>query len=104
MNKHTIFVEKPEDAEDFDPAAHFGTVPEMVDRAYNRVRVDQLEQEEVQGVTTMKELKKVRRQREQSYKELQERTGRTKKLDQVIERMRLEKNVMVRRLSSKRVL
>jgi U3 small nucleolar RNA-associated protein 11 len=41
--KHTVFVEG--NVEDFDAAKHFDTVPELIDRAFNRPRVEALEKE-----------------------------------------------------------
>jgi len=40
--KHTIFVDTAEQANTFDVAEHFGTVPEMAGRTFNRMRKDQL--------------------------------------------------------------
>jgi U3 small nucleolar RNA-associated protein 11 len=40
--KHTIFVESKEKAEKFDPAEHFQTAPELVDRTFNRPRTTTL--------------------------------------------------------------
>jgi U3 small nucleolar RNA-associated protein 11 len=46
MNKHTIFFDSDDEEEDmrrFDPAQHFDTHPDLVDRAVNRPRKEQLE-------------------------------------------------------------
>ena len=40
--KHTIFVDSVEDAEGFDVAKHFDTLPELAGRAFNRPRIDAL--------------------------------------------------------------
>lgn len=40
--KHTIFVASKDQAEQFDPAEHFDTAPELVDRAFNRPRKSKL--------------------------------------------------------------
>lgn len=40
--KHTIFVASKDQAEEFDPAEHFDTAPELVDRAFNRPRKSKL--------------------------------------------------------------
>jgi U3 small nucleolar RNA-associated protein 11 len=40
--KHTIFVDSKEEADNFDPAKHFDTAPELVDRAFNRPRKSKL--------------------------------------------------------------
>lgn len=41
--KHTVFIEG--DADEFDAAKHFDTVPELVGRAFNRPRMEVLEKE-----------------------------------------------------------
>lgn len=40
--KHTIFVDSRDKSETFDPAEHFDTAPELVDRAFNRPRKSKL--------------------------------------------------------------
>ena len=37
--KHTVFVESQDQAEKFDAAEHFQTLPELVDRTHNRPRI-----------------------------------------------------------------
>jgi U3 small nucleolar RNA-associated protein 11 len=41
-NQHVVFVDDEEEAERFDPARHFDTAPELLDRSYNRPRLSQL--------------------------------------------------------------
>ena len=41
-NRHTVFVDDEEEAQAFDPAAHFDTAPELLDRQFNRPRLSQL--------------------------------------------------------------
>lgn len=41
-NRHTVFVDDEEQAQAFDPAAHFDTAPELLGRQYNRPRMGQL--------------------------------------------------------------
>jgi U3 small nucleolar RNA-associated protein 11 len=41
--KHTVFIEG--DVQDFDPVQHFDTVPELMGRAFNRPRIEDLEKE-----------------------------------------------------------
>jgi len=50
-NKHTVFVDSMEEAVQFDPVKYFDTVPELVDRSFNRPRIETLQNEEVQGAT-----------------------------------------------------
>mmetsp|Transcript_3603 Transcript_3603/g.4779 ORF Transcript_3603/g.4779 Transcript_3603/m.4779 type:complete len:289 (+) Transcript_3603:129-995(+) len=40
--KHTIFVDSKEEAEEFDAAKHFNTLPELVGRSHNRSTIDQV--------------------------------------------------------------
>jgi len=42
--KHIVFVDSDDEARRFDAAAHFDTVPELLDRPANRLRKQQLEQ------------------------------------------------------------
>ena len=98
MNKHPICVDTTEKAQSFDPVAHFGTVPELAGRAYNRPRVETLESQPVLGVTTTKELRKVHKMKEQAYQELSQRVDRAKKMRSVLDHMQIEKDVMVSRV------
>jgi U3 small nucleolar RNA-associated protein 11 len=41
--KHTIFVSTQEDAEQFDVAEHFQTLPELAGRSFNRPRIESLQ-------------------------------------------------------------
>jgi U3 small nucleolar RNA-associated protein 11 len=50
--KHTIFVESKQQAETFDAAKHFDTLPELVGRAFNRPRLQQLKQHSAKAVLT----------------------------------------------------
>jgi len=40
--KHTIFVDSTKDAEEFDVAKHFDTLPELAGRTFNRPRIESL--------------------------------------------------------------
>jgi U3 small nucleolar RNA-associated protein 11 len=43
QNTHTIFVESKEEKEAFSPEKYFNTIPEAVDRPFNRPTLEQLE-------------------------------------------------------------
>lgn len=45
--KHTIFVADNNSAKNFDAATHFGTLPELVGRAYNRQKIEAIKAEAV---------------------------------------------------------
>eukprot|EP00002_Diphylleia_rotans_P004652 TRINITY_DN13532_c0_g1_i1.p1 TRINITY_DN13532_c0_g1~~TRINITY_DN13532_c0_g1_i1.p1 ORF type:complete len:257 (+),score=81.94 TRINITY_DN13532_c0_g1_i1:50-820(+) len=47
--KHTIFVEDDEEAATFDPAKHFDTHPSLLNRAFNRPRLSDLENQPIVG-------------------------------------------------------
>jgi U3 small nucleolar RNA-associated protein 11 len=103
--KHTIFVSSKEDVENFDIVKHFDTVPELVDRAFNRPRISTLVQNAVNQTTSAtnvktkeqlrkefkeqsKIIKKATKERNASYRELQERKKR-------IESMKLAESHLV---------
>lgn len=44
--KHTVFVDEEEELNQFDVAEHFGTLPELAGRAFNRPRVEKLLQQQ----------------------------------------------------------
>jgi len=48
--KHTVFVGSREEAERFDAADHFDTVPELVGRAFNRPRKEAIRKEALESV------------------------------------------------------
>jgi U3 small nucleolar RNA-associated protein 11 len=41
--KHTVFVDSRKEALEFDVAEHFGTIPEFAERAFNRLRKEDIE-------------------------------------------------------------
>lgn len=51
-NRHTIFVKSKEEFDNFDPATHFNTLPELVDQKHNRITLDTLENEPVTHYTS----------------------------------------------------
>mmetsp|Transcript_13303 Transcript_13303/g.18770 ORF Transcript_13303/g.18770 Transcript_13303/m.18770 type:complete len:201 (+) Transcript_13303:54-656(+) len=73
VNKHTIFLETQKDKNDFDVAKHFGTVPELAERCFNRPRIKTLQQNSELGNISKSDLKKVEKYTRSSYKELKER-------------------------------
>lgn len=105
--KHTIFVESEAEAQNFDVAQHFDTLPDMVHRSFHRPRLSNLiteteaskqsdgdrddDEAKPPPPTTTAELRREEKQanrlarrlvkaREGSYRELQERTTRAAKL------------------------
>ena len=94
--KHTIFVSDKHSAANFDAASHFGTLPELVGRAYNRQKVETIKSSVVGSAESdddedlpqsredlfaqMKEArktaKKLAKAKESSYRELKAREKR----------------------------
>ena len=110
--KHTIFVETKEEADEFDVAQHFNTVPELADRAFNRPRLETLEKEALESTNvdgneiqlTKDELaqqaknakrmaRKIAKARMSAYKEMEARTRRVAALDRAESHLVTEKNL-----------
>lgn len=103
--KHTIFVQSQHDAENFDVAKHFDTLPELAGRAFNRPRIETLkkrlavsadeeaeEDDEEKCISSEKELakrvklakqtaRKVAKARASAYGELEARVKRMAALE-----------------------
>ena len=98
--RHTIFVDSVEEAEKFDAAKHFDTLPELVGRSFNRPRKETLLKEvlgdeELPATTsteltaddlrrqireTQKRAKKLAKARASQYRQVSERVERLEKL------------------------
>ncbi|KAF8474258.1 small-subunit processome [Kalaharituber pfeilii] len=77
--KHTIFVESKAEAKEFDPVKHFDTVPELLDRAYNRPTKEQLALLRIhEQVPELEELEA--KARENKLRELASRMKRSEEL------------------------
>lgn len=101
QRKHTIFVASKEEAETFDVAEHFDTLPQLANRSYNRLKVDQvIEQAEIQGTSSKQERMAVKRAtrkqakaRAGAYREMVEREKRVRKLTNVEAQLVLERQL-----------
>ena len=93
-NKHIVFVENAKQAKSFDPAKHFNTLPEFVDRTFNRPKIDQIQNEEFPLV---QEVVNKRSQKEKAtiVNELQSRLDREKQLKRVRQELEIQRNLMV---------
>ena len=102
--KHTIFVDSQQDADNFDVAKHFGTVPELAGRSFNRPRVETLETAARDESLTEKELlkqvkiakrtaKKVARARASAYREMEARQKRMEAMAMAVAHLETEKLV-----------
>jgi U3 small nucleolar RNA-associated protein 11 len=103
--QHTLFVDSNEELETFDVARHFDTLPELVDRSHNRLKVDQLlEQAEAEGSlaksvtkkqkqTVTRATRKQAKARASAYREMIEREKRIEKLTNVEAQLVLERQL-----------
>lgn len=94
--KHTIFVDDEEEVKAFDPAKHFDTVPELVERKFNRPRKEQIEQAKGLAPPRKKVLKGMEKQREANYRELASRLAREEQLSKLEQEMAIQKNLMTK--------
>ena len=92
-NTHTVFVETPEQAKNFDPVTYFDTVPELVSRAYNRSRPAELVAHAIQKPKA-KQVKQLCKLRDRAYSELGQRMKRLDQLTVAGDKMQTQKNLM----------
>lgn len=93
-NHHTVFVEDPKEMETWSAATYFDTLPELVDRKYNRLSESQLKEESFAGtLRDEKELKKLKERRENRYKELGENLEDQQTIDRIMSHIQLRKNL-----------
>ncbi|EDO33548.1 predicted protein [Nematostella vectensis] len=93
-NQHIVFVDNKKEAKAFDPATHFGTLPELMNRTYNRPSIDTLKTSQVTAPVDEQSLKKIERQRNRQYEELKQRIERKEKMQTLTEKLQLEKHLM----------
>lgn len=87
---HKIFTE-PDNVENFDLAQHFNTIPELVDRTYNRPNPKSIEN--MTSVTTAL-VRKETNKLSASYKDLRQRIKRRDKVEKTVEQLALQRNLM----------
>uniref|UniRef100_A0A4W3J534 U3 small nucleolar RNA-associated protein 11 n=1 Tax=Callorhinchus milii TaxID=7868 RepID=A0A4W3J534_CALMI len=94
-NKHTFFCESKKEVEQFDLAKRLNTLPELVNRVYNRPTVETLQKEKVKGVIDHEAQERLAKQREQQYSLLNQRIEREKKMFVVEQKIQTRKDLMV---------
>ncbi|XP_051575627.1 probable U3 small nucleolar RNA-associated protein 11 [Myxocyprinus asiaticus] len=92
-NKHLFFVDSKKEVEDFDLATHLNTVPELVDRAYNRPTIETLENKSIVGVVEPDRIMKLAKQRKNQYEELSQRIDREKKMFVISQKIQTRKDL-----------
>ncbi|CAB1429078.1 unnamed protein product [Pleuronectes platessa] len=92
-NHHTFFVDSKKEVESFNLATHLNTVPELVDRVYNRPTLETLETKSVHGPSRNRVVQKFARQRKNQYKILSQRIDREKKLFVISQKIQTRKDL-----------
>ncbi|KAI9599077.1 small-subunit processome [Syncephalis fuscata] len=93
--KHTVFVDDETEARNFNPSKHFNTLPELMDRRFNRLTVDQLKTQTIGGPKGAS-LKSMQQERARKYRELESRLDRDSKLAEVEREVIIQRNLMTK--------
>ena len=93
-NHHTVFGEDPKELKNWNPATYFDTLPELVNRKYNRLSEKQLKDQAFSGsLSDEKQLAKMKERRENRYKELEENLEDQVTIDRIMSHIELRKNL-----------
>ncbi|CEP18573.1 hypothetical protein [Parasitella parasitica] len=79
-SNHIVFVDSEKQARKFNPVKHLDTLPELVNRKFNRPRISTLRETAIVAPHTGRELKDIKKERERLYMELQSRMKREEEL------------------------
>ncbi|CAG8442986.1 3486_t:CDS:2 [Scutellospora calospora] len=83
--QHIIFFDSKKEAKKFDMAKHFDTLPELINRKFNRPRIKTLENDVIVTLYENKLLK---------YQDLKARINRQNQLEKVEQELQIQKNLM----------
>ncbi|KAI9256517.1 small-subunit processome [Phascolomyces articulosus] len=90
-SNHIVFVDSKEQAKAFDPAKHLDTLPELVNRKFNRPRIATLQKNEIIAPENAASLKALRKEREAKYKEFTSRAKREADLQRVERELEIQR-------------
>lgn len=93
-NKHVVFVDTKKEAETFDAAKFLDTHPDLVDRVYNRPRMETLKSQTIHNTLDDETLAEIAAERGRRYKELAKRIEREKQLHIIAQKMEVKKQLM----------
>ncbi|KAJ6643485.1 putative U3 small nucleolar RNA-associated protein 11 [Pseudolycoriella hygida] len=96
QNRHTFFVDTPEEVRNFDIAKRLDTHPLLLDRRTNRTKLSDLDKLTLPNLSE-KELKRLKNLRENSYNELKKRVEREKELTVVVQKMEMKRALQEKR-------
>ncbi|XP_010765367.1 probable U3 small nucleolar RNA-associated protein 11 [Notothenia coriiceps] len=92
-NHHTFFVDSKKEVQSFDLANHLNTVPELVDRVFNRPTLKTLETKSIQGAVEPRTMMKLAKLRNHQYKILSQRIDREKKMFVIGQKIQTRKDL-----------
>lgn len=92
-NEHVVFVDSQRQLDRFDPVAHFDTVPELINRKYNRPTVATLKATAVAAPDSAAELDTLDRKSGAGYLELERRIVRLAQLDKLANTMQTQRDL-----------
>ncbi|KAI9276038.1 small-subunit processome [Sporodiniella umbellata] len=90
-SKHTVFVDSEQKAKKFSPVKHLDTLPELVNRKFNRPRIETLEKTDILATHSGKELKEIKKEREMKFKELASRVKREEEMSRAEQELTLQR-------------
>ncbi|CAO3699189.1 unnamed protein product [Rhizopus stolonifer] len=90
-SKHIVFVDSEKEAKEFSPVKHLDTLPELVNRKFNRPRMDTLRKSDILATHSGKELKEIKKEREMKFKELASRMKREEEMQRAEQELTLQR-------------
>ncbi|KAI8330671.1 small-subunit processome [Choanephora cucurbitarum] len=90
-SNHIVFVDSDTEACQFSPVKHLDTLPELVDRKFNRPTLKTLKESTIDTTMTGRELKDIKKERERLYKELASRMKREEELSRAEQEITTQK-------------
>ncbi|KAI9470641.1 MAG: small-subunit processome [Benjaminiella poitrasii] len=90
-SNHVVFVDSEKEARKFNPVKHLDTLPELVNRKFNRPRIQTLRESTISAPESGRDLKELKKERERLYKELASRMKREEELSRAESELEIQK-------------
>eukprot|EP00010_Vexillifera_abyssalis_P006568 CAMPEP_0201547712 /NCGR_PEP_ID=MMETSP0173_2-20130828/4223_1 /ASSEMBLY_ACC=CAM_ASM_000268 /TAXON_ID=218659 /ORGANISM="Vexillifera sp., Strain DIVA3 564/2" /LENGTH=256 /DNA_ID=CAMNT_0047956865 /DNA_START=6 /DNA_END=773 /DNA_ORIENTATION=+ len=104
---HVVFLDNKKACQEFDEAEYFQTLPELVERTYNRPKIEQLCQNDrfltVSKPPSKQQLRQLENQRAQKYAELSGRMKRKERIEKLQQQVQTQRQLMTRGRRTKRI-
>jgi len=94
QNKHTVFVDSTQEANNFSAVEFFQTIPEAVNRTFNRPKLEDLQSTQLTLNKYQPRLVQIEKEQKKHYDELLTRVDRDQKIGQTLQIMQLQKNLL----------